>query len=195
MPVYQCEDNLGAICHSGTCTLVNTGGECVGDCSGNDSTVTIDEVITMVNIALGNTSSSACPGVEAWCNSGLGVTVDCIILAVLNALDDCGISGLGGPCGGNLEPRVCAPGLICQYGGVPDVPGTCVVGPTPTATPTAPCTFECVGGCCDFDGARQCYQLVYGSDAAQCIYNDHGNVVGCCGGVICNSSTGRCEAH
>lgn len=119
---------------------------CVGDCFGNDSTVTIDALITMVNIALGTAPSSACPGVEQWCTSGLGVTVDCIIVAVTNALDDCGISGLGGPCGGFVaDPKECAPGLICQFPGVPDIPGTCVVGPTPTPQcSSVPCGGDCV---------------------------------------------------
>ncbi len=106
--------------------------ECVGDCSG-DNAVDIAELITMVNIALGNAPASACP--TAICDV-LFVHIDCIIRAVNNALDDCGISGIGGPCGGNVEPRVCAPGLMCQYEGVPDVPGTCVIGATPIPTPT-----------------------------------------------------------
>jgi hypothetical protein len=46
----------------------------------------------MVNIALGNVSVSACPGVAHWCNDGdLGVAINCIIEAVNNALDGCGV--------------------------------------------------------------------------------------------------------
>ncbi len=113
---------------------------CIGDCS-NTNAVHITDLVLMVNLALnGETSGPSCPGVEQWCTSALGVTVDCIIVAVNNALDDCGISGLGGPCGGNLEPRECAPGLVCHYRGVvPGMPGTCVEGPAPTRTPP-PCT-------------------------------------------------------
>jgi hypothetical protein len=59
---------------------------CAGDCS-NDGQVTIDELITLVNIALGNAQPSACPhGVP----SGAEVNVALIIQAVNNALTDCG---------------------------------------------------------------------------------------------------------
>jgi hypothetical protein len=66
--------------------------ECVGDCSG-DSRVTIDEIIRMVNIALsGDNVGLVCPGVDQWCSSGpAGVTINCIIEAVNNALYGCGI--------------------------------------------------------------------------------------------------------
>lgn len=65
--------------------------ECVGDCRG-DRQVTIDEIITMVGIALGGCPSggSCCASIEAWCSSGpAGVTVTCIIEAVNNALSGC----------------------------------------------------------------------------------------------------------
>jgi hypothetical protein len=107
--VYQCEDNLAAVCHSGTCTLVNTAGtptptptptrtalRCVGDCSG-DGVVTVDEIVRMVNIALnGDTSASSCPGSDQWCSSGpvLGaVRIACLIDAVNNLLTGCPTPG------------------------------------------------------------------------------------------------------
>src|SRR5262249_2936813 len=41
--------------------------------------------------------------------------------------DDTQLGQLGDSCGGFVRnPVQCAPGLVCQYGGVPDVPGTCV---------------------------------------------------------------------
>jgi hypothetical protein len=103
--VYQCKDNLAAVCHGGTCTLVNTAGTpiptptptqvalpCVGDCSG-DGTVTVDEIVRMVNIALnGDTTPSSCPGSEQWCSSGsvLGaIGITCVIDAVNDALNGC----------------------------------------------------------------------------------------------------------
>jgi len=62
---------------------------CVGDCSG-DSAVTIDEIITMVGIALDDCSpaGSCCASVDRWC-SGPALTVNCIIEAVNNALESC----------------------------------------------------------------------------------------------------------
>jgi hypothetical protein len=55
---------------------------CVGDCDGNGS-VTVDEILTMVNIALGNAPCSDC--VAARCP----VTIDQILTAVNNALNAC----------------------------------------------------------------------------------------------------------
>jgi CSLREA domain-containing protein len=58
---------------------------CVGDCDGTRS-ATIDEIITLVNIALGNAGASACPhGVP----SGADVDVALIIQAVNVALNGC----------------------------------------------------------------------------------------------------------
>ena len=58
---------------------------CAGDCN-DDGTVTVDEVLTMVNIALGNADATACPnGVP----SGAQVDVALILTAVNHALDGC----------------------------------------------------------------------------------------------------------
>jgi hypothetical protein len=55
---------------------------CLGDCDGS-GTVTVNEIITMVNIALGSTEPSACPsGIP----SGAAVDIALIIQAVNNAL-------------------------------------------------------------------------------------------------------------
>lgn len=63
---------------------------CVGDCDGSGS-VTVDEIVTMVNIALGQTSVDACPAADP---SGDGaVTVDEILQAVNNALNGCPSTG------------------------------------------------------------------------------------------------------
>jgi plastocyanin len=60
---------------------------CVGDCDRNGA-VTIDELITMVNIALGNTPLSACTAGDA---DGSGdITINEIIAAVNSALNGCG---------------------------------------------------------------------------------------------------------
>lgn len=68
-----------------TPTSTRTPKPCVGDCS-NTRTVAITDIITLVNIALGTTQSSACPnGVP----SGVEVNVAVIIQAVNNALNGC----------------------------------------------------------------------------------------------------------
>jgi hypothetical protein len=61
-------------------------GRCTGNCDGNE-VVTVDEIITMVNIALGSVNLDRCVAGDA---SGDGVvTVDEILQAVTNALDGC----------------------------------------------------------------------------------------------------------
>jgi hypothetical protein len=59
---------------------------CVGDCNGNGQ-VTVDEILTMVNIALGNADVSACGAGDA--NEDGQITVDEILTAVNNALNGC----------------------------------------------------------------------------------------------------------
>jgi len=59
---------------------------CSGDCDGK-GTVTVDEPLTLVNIALGNAQPSACPdGVP----NGADVNIVLILTAVNNALNGCG---------------------------------------------------------------------------------------------------------
>ena len=59
--------------------------QCVGDCDGGGA-VTVDEIIVVVNIALGDAPASSCPhGV----NPVEPVTVVEIQLAIINALDGC----------------------------------------------------------------------------------------------------------
>jgi subtilisin family serine protease len=60
---------------------------CVGDCNG-DGQVTVDEILTMVNIALGNADLSACTAGDA--NDDGHITVDEILTAVNHALNGCG---------------------------------------------------------------------------------------------------------
>lgn len=61
-------------------------GGCPGDCNG-DGAVTVDEVISGVNIALGNVPVSACPAMDD--NGDSDVTVDEILKAVNAALNGC----------------------------------------------------------------------------------------------------------
>ncbi len=58
---------------------------CVGDCLG-DTQVTVDELITMVNIALGETDMSECEVGDD--DDGL-ITVDEILMSVNTALNGC----------------------------------------------------------------------------------------------------------
>ena len=60
---------------------------CVGDCSG-DGTVTVNELILMVNVALGNAQPSVClPGDP---DSSGDITINEIVAAVNRALNGCG---------------------------------------------------------------------------------------------------------
>ena len=59
---------------------------CIGDCN-HSGEVTVDEIITMVNIALGNSPVSACLAGDA--NGDGEITVNEIIAAVNNALNGC----------------------------------------------------------------------------------------------------------
>ena len=70
-----------------TATPTPPAGECVGDCNG-DRTVNIDELILGVNIALGNADVSACISLQ--CDQSVeGVFVNCLLIAVSNALHGC----------------------------------------------------------------------------------------------------------
>jgi hypothetical protein len=59
---------------------------CVGDCNGNGE-VTVDELVTMVNIDLGNEDVSSCTAGDA--NGDGTITVNEIVAAVNNTLDGC----------------------------------------------------------------------------------------------------------
>ncbi|HKA54801.1 MAG TPA: hypothetical protein VKJ47_14170 [Candidatus Binatia bacterium] len=59
---------------------------CIGDCDG-DGMVTVDEVLTMVNIGLGRLLSSECEAGDA--NHDGFITVDEITAAVNRVLDGC----------------------------------------------------------------------------------------------------------
>jgi hypothetical protein len=59
---------------------------CVGDC-GVDRQVTVDEILTLVNVALGNADVAGCRAGDL--NGDDQVTVDEILTAVNNALNGC----------------------------------------------------------------------------------------------------------
>jgi hypothetical protein len=93
---------------------------CVGDCNG-DGQVTVDEILTMVNIALGNTPIASCEAGDA--NHDGQITVDEILAAVNNALNGCPSAAEQGCLGsGGAVTTV----LCCA--GTDDFPETCFVG-------------------------------------------------------------------
>jgi hypothetical protein len=59
---------------------------CTGDCNG-DGAVTVDEILTMVNIALGNADVGDCLAADV--NGNGQITIDEILTAVNNALNGC----------------------------------------------------------------------------------------------------------
>ena len=61
---------------------------CIGDCDVSHS-VTVDEVVKGVNIALGTATLDQCRAFD--CNGNAQVTVDCLVKAVNAALGGCGI--------------------------------------------------------------------------------------------------------
>ncbi len=60
---------------------------CDGDCN-SDRQVTVDEILTMVNIALGNADGSSCWAGDA--DHDGQVTIDEILTAVNHAINGCG---------------------------------------------------------------------------------------------------------
>ena len=70
-----------------TITVVGPAGRCAGDCNG-DGHVTVDEIITMANIALGKPVAGGCTAGDP--NGDRKCTIDEIVAAVNNALSSCG---------------------------------------------------------------------------------------------------------
>jgi hypothetical protein len=114
----------------------------VGDCN-DDGQVAIDELITLVNIALGNAQPSTCPyGVP----SGAEVNVALIIQAVNAALNGCLLTPEQGclASGGTVTSALCCASTA-------DFPDTCAVG----ACGCAPNASHAVRACTC--GAEKCF--------------------------------------
>lgn len=88
-----------------TASVTATPSSCVGDCNG-DGMVRINEIITGLNIALGNAPLSVCPASD--CPQPLpGIFVNCAVEAVDNALNGCSVAPTRTPIGAityRLEP-------------------------------------------------------------------------------------------
>jgi CARDB protein len=97
----------------------NTCEGCVGDCN-CDGQVTVDELLAMVNIALGNADASTCPAGDP--NNDKQVTVDEILTAVSNALGQCSMPS------GTFTPTATV------------LSGEATATPTATSTPGTPGT-------------------------------------------------------
>jgi hypothetical protein len=107
---------------------------CVGDCGGNLE-VTVNELITMVNIALGTAQLSACAVGDS--NGDGEITVNEIITAVNNALNACPAGN--GVCGdGHVDS-----GEDCDNGGI------CIGGTNAGTSCTSESTCQGQGSCID----------------------------------------------
>ena len=130
--------------------------QCVGDCS-NDNEVTVDEIVTMVNLALSGDDVSVCAAGDS--DSSGTITVDEIITAVTNALEGCPPI-TGGACGdGNTDAgEQCDDGGVCIGGSTAGTActsdeqcglsedGVCVGGPD--AFRGCASDDDCTGGSC-----------------------------------------------
>lgn len=81
-----------ADCPGGACLGLDGPVGCPGDCDGSGE-VTVDELVTMVNIALGGLTVASCPAGDL--DGSGGITVDEVIVTVTNALTGCLPAGAG----------------------------------------------------------------------------------------------------
>ena len=128
-----------------TVTVTGSPLPCVGDCDGKGQ-VTVDETLTIVNIAFGNTPVGDCLPGDA--NNDGRITVDEILTAVNNALNGCPLAPEQGclGSGGTVTTATC-----CASAG--DFPDTCAIGacgcPSDASHEVRLCT--CANGC--FNGS------------------------------------------
>lgn len=148
---------LAAVVWLGSATPRTARAVCVGDCSG-DCQVTVDEILTLVNIALGNSDVSACATFSV---GEIHIPeIPDIIQAINNALLGCRSDG--SPCG-------CGDGQVeddeeCDDGGI------CVGGPNAGTACTA--DTQCNGnGVCD-DGSKHGYPCTADGDCpdGRCVH-------------------------
>ena len=191
---------------SPTPTQTPPSSSCVGDCSG-DSIVTIDEIIKLVFWALngvGVNEQLMCPDLSNWCDSELGIAIDCIIQAVNNALNGCPVSATPTPTPACFEPFPTCCDLLPQgcfsvndQSSIADcfaaagylhgcydprtfcdvATGQCVQPPTPgpTSTPTDHCGLVCTDARCLVAGSGEIGRCDVGdANGCHCIPLDCG---------------------
>lgn len=110
---------------------------CVGDCN-DDGAVTVGELIAGVNIDLGKAFLDVCPALS--CETGPRVYIDCLVLAVYNALYGC-------PASARATATV-----------TPSFTPTATALVEPTVTPTTGTGFA-VDGCVDEFPGEGCGQF------------------------------------
>ncbi len=72
-----------------TATPISGTPACYGDCNG-DGRVTVDEILILINIALGDLPTDTCPALSGDCCPPLsGIVCNCAIVAASNALHGC----------------------------------------------------------------------------------------------------------
>jgi hypothetical protein len=113
---------------SGSPTATGGPATCVGDCNGN-RVVSIDELVTAVNIALGSANVAVCPAADP-SHSGM-VTVDELVVAVAQALRGC-------PLVPTSSPTASPPESTSTPTTAPPEPTSTptTTPPEPTSTPT-----------------------------------------------------------
>jgi glucose/arabinose dehydrogenase len=131
----------GAVIACVTVSLAGIAAACVGDCAG-DGMVSIGDLVTGVNIALGAQPVSACAAMDLDENGR--VTVDELLRAVNAALDGCMVTPT--PSGGATGTPI--------IGGTPTLPLPPTNSPTP-APPTPTATPPTVAYFCDLPGSVQ----------------------------------------
>jgi len=147
---------------------------CAGDCN-DDGTVTVDEILTMVNIALGNADVSTCLAGDV--NGDGQVTVDEILTAVNNALDGCGVH--------RTTPGPTSPPTVTVVATAmisPTIPPAGTATATPTDTPTSLATATP----CSCTPPAQCQQAGTCNGDGTCSYLPVPDGTACTnGGTIC----------
>lgn len=119
---------------------VTTAGEvCAGDCDGSGS-VTVDEMISGIRIALGAAAITACPKFDAGKDGQ--VTVDELVTAVANALTGCSTPAPSTPTQATptLNAASPTPSRTANPTSSPTVSATGTPSSTATRTPTMPST-------------------------------------------------------